>query len=137
LYERQDHITLKKTKESDSRSYKEEGEMTKALAVFTVTMICLCLSVIPAFGDNMFLKEEGHDKWSVHDEKDNLVCTITRTQDKGYRIEDPAGTFGGNIWSNGNWTPPGAWRKRRLVITPEAAQLYLNGLEALRAKGIL
>ncbi|MBE9581479.1 MAG: hypothetical protein IMF18_07660 [Proteobacteria bacterium] len=111
--------------------------MKRSLAVFGAALIGICLSVLPAFGEEISLKPDGDGKWLMHGENGNLVGTITKTEDKSYRIENAAGTFRGNIWSNGTWTPDGAWRKRRLVVTPEGAQLYLDALAALKSAKVL
>jgi hypothetical protein len=79
------------------------------------------------------LKPDGDGKWLIHGENGHRLGTLTRTADSGYRLENASGAFRGNIWSNGHWTPDGAWRKRRMVITQEAAQLYLDALSALKA----
>lgn len=111
--------------------------MKRSLAVFGVALIGIYLSVLPAFGEEISLKPDGDGKWLMHGQNGNLVGTITKTEDKGYRIENAVGEWGGKIRSTGNWTPPWGQKKNGLVVRPEAAQLYLNALEALRSAGMI
>lgn len=111
--------------------------MKRSLAVFGVALIGICLSVLPVFAEEISLKPGGDGTWLMHGENGSLLGTITKTEDQGYRLENAAGSFRGTIWSNGNWTPDGAWRQRRLVVTPEAAQLYLDALAALKSAKVL
>jgi hypothetical protein len=110
--------------------------MKKFFTVFGIAFIGICLIGMPAFGEGVSLKQKAEGKWLLVDDKGNNIGSITKTEAEGFRIENAAGEFGGNIWSTGNWTPPGAWRKRRLIITPETARLYIDALEALRANKI-
>ena len=107
--------------------------MKRLLDISIIALIALFSCIALACAEETMLKQGDEGKWLIYNTNRELVGNVLKTEDGGYRIESAAGMFGGKIWSNGNWNPPGAWRGRRVVVTPEAAQLYLDALKALKS----
>jgi hypothetical protein len=100
--------------------------------ILSVTMIVLfCLSSFPAFSQQLTPKPKGQDEWQVHYDNGGVAATFKRAESGSYKIYSPDGKYLGLILSSEKFRPPDA-NKRHTLISPEAAQLYLKVLRAIR-----
>jgi hypothetical protein len=68
----------------------------------------------------------------MYNQNEDVVATFKKTEEGTYGLYNAEGTYVGAILRSGKFRARDAG-KRRSSITPEAAQLYLEALNAIRA----
>jgi hypothetical protein len=101
--------------------------------ILLVTMIVVfCLTSFPVFSQQLTTKPKGQDEWEMFNQNEDVVATFKRTEEGNYKLYSADGKYVGAILRSGQFRQVNAG-KRRTTISPEAAQLYLEALNAIRA----
>jgi hypothetical protein len=104
--------------------------MKKAVLLITV-IVLFCLCSLPVFSEEIVLRPKDQDMWEMCNLSGDSVGTLKRTEAGNFGFYDKGGKYIGVILQSGTWIPWNA-RKRKTVIKPEEAQLYVDVLRAIK-----
>jgi hypothetical protein len=104
--------------------------MRKAVLLPTV-IVLFCLGSLPVFSEEIVPRPKGNHTWEMHNVNGDFVGRLKRTEYGNFDFYDKSGKYIGVILQSGTWIPWNA-RKRKTVIEPEEAQLYVDVLRAIK-----
>jgi len=100
--------------------------MKKIVPLLIIT-IFICFGSLSVFGDEIFVKSKGKHEWEVYNQSGDSIGALKKTEEGNFIFFDEQGNYSGLILKSGQWKPKGLKPK----ITPRAAKLYLDVLEAI------